>query len=75
MLETSEKLLTIHDVAQQLVRHEQTIYSMVASHQIPHFGSGRSIRFRQADIDEYLRGTPFLRGRERAQGPTPEPSP
>lgn len=53
------ELLTVSDVAELLAVHEETVRRWVWAHDLPHRRLGpsqRTIRFTQADIDEYLEG-------------------
>lgn len=51
-----EVLLSVRDVAQRLHVDRSTVYALVARHQFPRPGHvGRSTRWREADVDEYIR--------------------
>ena len=56
-LESDRTLLTVRDVAQRLQLSVALIYSMVSDGSLPglRVGKGRgSIRFREADVQQYL---------------------
>ena len=48
-------IFTLREVAHYLKVTERTIYRLVAEHRIPAFKVGGSWRFRQADLDRWMR--------------------
>lgn len=50
-----EKLLTAVETAEMLHVTRQAIYVWVRQHRIPHIRIGKSVRFRQTDLDEWVR--------------------
>lgn len=65
-----ERLLTVQDLADRLRLSVACVYTMVSSGQLSclRVGNGRgSIRFREADVAEYLNGC-----RSNAPSPCPE---
>jgi excisionase family DNA binding protein len=48
------RLYTVGGAAEYLQLHPKTIYAMTAARTIGHVRVGRSIRFRQEDLDRYL---------------------
>ena len=49
------EVLTVADIARWLRISRNTVYDMVAQHQLPHFRVGNSIRFRRDAIVEWMR--------------------
>ncbi len=61
-------IFTLREVAHYLKVTERTIYRLVAEQRIPGFKVGGSWRFRQADLDRWMRNQMYLGG----QQPGPE---
>lgn len=64
-------IFTLREVAHYLKVTERTIYRLVAEQRIPGFKVGGSWRFRQADLDKWMRNQMYLGG----QPPGPERAP
>jgi excisionase family DNA binding protein len=64
-------IFTLREVAHYLKVTERTIYRLVAEQRIPGFKVGGSWRFRQVDLDRWMRSQMYLSGQppgsERAQ--------
>jgi excisionase family DNA binding protein len=65
-------IFTLREVAHYLKVTERTIYRLVAEHRIPAFKVGGSWRFRQADLDRWMRNQMYLG--EQAPGSERSPS-
>jgi excisionase family DNA binding protein len=50
-----KEIFTLREVARYLKVTERTIYRLVAERRIPAFKVGGSWRFRQRDLDEWMR--------------------
>lgn len=53
--ETDEVLLTVEEVAPLLRVRPQWLYAAVKRGDFPHVRVGRYIRFRKADVDEWIK--------------------
>jgi excisionase family DNA binding protein len=62
----SRGIFTLREVAQYLKVTERTIYRLVAEQRIPAFKVGGSWRFRQADLDEWIRRQTRYGGQHRS---------
>jgi excisionase family DNA binding protein len=51
---TAGRLLTARDVANRLGLSTETVLSWVRRGELPAFKLGRAIRFREADLDQWL---------------------
>lgn len=58
------RLLTVEEVADYLGQHRVTVYSEIRSGRIPavRIGEGRTIRIREADLEQYLASRSTLVG-------------
>lgn len=50
-----DEILTVQEVADFLKVTTKTVYSLVRDDQLPSFRVGRSIRFRRADLEAYMK--------------------
>ena len=50
-----KEIFTLREVARYLKVTERTIYRLAAEHRIPAFKVGGSWRFRQRDLDQWMR--------------------
>ena len=53
----SDRLLTAEDVAELLQLRVDHIYKLARRNEIPHLRFGRTLRFRSAALEEWLRVT------------------
>lgn len=53
---TTERLLTVPELASYLQVPESWLYARTATNEIPHVRVGRYVRFRKAEIIEWLQG-------------------
>lgn len=53
----SDRLLTAEDVAERLQLTVHYVYALARRDEIPHLRFGRTLRFRSAAIEEWLRVT------------------
>lgn len=51
-----DEILTIKELSDYLKTSEKTIYRMLADKKIPAFKVGNSWRFRQSEIDKWIKG-------------------
>lgn len=66
-LETSNRMLTIKEVAEYLSVHEKTIYRLVKSGELPALRVGGQWRFEKKVLDAWIQN------RTNAENPQPDP--
>ena len=64
-----ERLLTVNDVAERLQLHPITVRRHIKAGQLRAVRIGRSVRIREADLEEYLEAGDY----EQVEYPTPSP--
>lgn len=77
MADNKQKMLTVPDVANLFQVSDQHIYDLVKARRIRYFRFGRLIRFRLADLEDYIQANlsePMAEpvGREVPRLPTPD---
>ncbi|MES2841239.1 MAG: helix-turn-helix domain-containing protein [Pseudomonadota bacterium] len=55
MIESSDSILTVREVADYLRVNQRTVYRLAVVHKLPGFKVGATWRFKRADIDEWIR--------------------
>ena len=54
--DSSPGFLNVRQIGNYLGIKDSTVYSMVEEKRIPHYRVGRLVRFRKADVDEWMAG-------------------
>ena len=54
----TDEVLTVSEVAEYLKINPQTVYHKAKAGKLPALRIGRAIRFRKAELDNWLRGPP-----------------
>ena len=56
MPDTTNKLLTVREVAQQLQMSASWVYKAVARNEMPYLNIGASVRFDPRDVEAFIKG-------------------